>query len=54
MVEKPKPPSGKCFKGGATSETITATDYDLKTVDGTLRGVYGGDTNTSDKFKKAA
>lgn len=51
LVEKPKPPSGKCFIGKTTADTVPATDYDLKDVNGTLRAICGTG-NTSDKFKK--
>ena len=52
LVEEPKPPSGKCFKGGETPVPVPdTTKYDLEEVKGTWRAVCGTG-NTSDTFKK--
>ena len=56
LVDEPKPPSGKCFIGKSTSDTVPdTTKYDFENsadTGNTLRAVCGKG-NTSDKFKKA-
>ena len=54
LVDVPSPPTGQCFIVGKDGPQEVPGDYDVDTVDDTLRAVCGkGTGNTSDKFKKS-